>query len=68
VAATDGQWFGREVAEEAALEESFVLDQARLHAFAGVPVADQSQFADSEQVRRTLAQREVVMFDDFGFR
>lgn len=68
---TDGrrvERFGREVAEEAALEESFVLDQVRLHAFAGVPVADPSQFANSDQVRRTLAQREVVVFDDFGFR
>jgi len=34
----------------------------------GFRFADPSQFAGSEQVRRTLTQREVVVFDGFGFR
>ncbi|WP_433293719.1 hypothetical protein ACQPZQ_08335 [Pseudonocardia sp. CA-142604] len=60
--------FSREVAKEAAAAESLTLDQVRLHAFAGVPVTYQSLFSGSEQVRRTLERREVVVADGIGFR
>jgi hypothetical protein len=62
------QRFSQEVVEEVAAADSFTLDQVRLHAFAGVSVTDQSLFSGSEQVRRTLARREVVVADGIGFR
>lgn len=60
--------FSEEVAEEVAASNSLNLDQVRLHAFAGVPVTDQSLFSGSEQVSRTLARREVVVADGIAFR
>lgn len=60
--------FSQEVPEEAAAAESSTLDQVRLHAFAGVSVTNGSLFGGSEEVRRTLARREIIEADGVKFR
>jgi hypothetical protein len=60
--------FREEVEEEAAAADSFYLDQVRLHAFAGVPVTEQSLSGESEAVQNILARREVIAADGLVFR
>jgi hypothetical protein len=62
------QRFAADIGEEDAAEESFYLDQIRLHAFAGVPVSGESLWQASDLTRRLLGQREIVEADSVRFR
>jgi hypothetical protein len=60
--------FAVDVEEEDAADESFDLDQIRLHTFAGVPVSGQSLGRANDLTRRLLTQRETVEADGLRFR
>jgi hypothetical protein len=62
------QRFAADVEQEDVDGESFYLDQVRLHAFAGIPVARESLRQASEVTRSVLAQRETVEADGARFR
>ncbi|WP_422768987.1 hypothetical protein ACN28C_19575 [Plantactinospora sp. WMMC1484] len=58
--------FAAEADEADVTEESYYLDQVRLHAFAGLPFTGGSN--SDELIRSVLSQREAVGADDLTFR
>jgi len=60
--------FAAEADEQDAAAQASYLDQVRLHAFAGIPVTDESLRGGGELLREVLAGREVVEADGISFR